>query len=148
MHGSMESMLMHRQLRWAGHVARMDNSRMPKAVFYGELCEGKRDRGAPRKRFKDQLKRQLTQAGINHSEWEKLAEDREGWRGTIRTAASNFEEERKIAAAVKRQRRKDLARQPASDRTHMCPICSRSCRSRIGLHSHLRACGRASSSSH
>ena len=53
---SMESMLMLRQLRWAGHVSRMDNSRMPKAVFYGELRQGKGDRGAPRKRFKDQLK--------------------------------------------------------------------------------------------
>ncbi|KAI8490403.1 cytoplasmic pattern recognition receptor signaling pathway in response to virus [Branchiostoma belcheri] len=32
-------------------------------VNYGELCQGKRDRGAPRKRFKDQLKRQLIAAG-------------------------------------------------------------------------------------
>ena len=38
---------------------------MPKAVFYGELSQGKRDRGAPRKRFKDQLKRQLTQADVS-----------------------------------------------------------------------------------
>ena len=76
---------------------------MPKAVFYGELSQGKRDRGAPHKRFKDQLKRQLTEAGIDHSEWEALAEDREEWRGTIKTAADNFEEGRKTAAAEKRQ---------------------------------------------
>ena len=50
---SVEAMLMLRQLRWTGHVTRMDSSRMPKAVFYGELSQGKRDRGAPRKRFKD-----------------------------------------------------------------------------------------------
>ena len=36
--------------------------RMSKAVFFSELQEGKHDRGAPRKRNKDQLKRQLAQA--------------------------------------------------------------------------------------
>ena len=97
-------MLMLRQLRWAGHLTLMESSRMPKAVFYGELSQGKRDCGAPRKRFKDQLKRQLTQAGIDHSEWEALAEDGEERRGTIKTTADNFEEGRKMAAAEKRQR--------------------------------------------
>ncbi|KAK2547400.1 hypothetical protein P5673_032622 [Acropora cervicornis] len=115
--------------------------------YYGELSQGKRDRGAPRKRFKDQLKRQLTQAGIDHSEWEALAEDREEWRGTIKTAADNFEEGRKTAAAEKRQGRKDSASQPVTDTTLTCPSCSRACRSRIGLHSHQRACRRASTSS-
>ena len=47
------------QLRWAGHVTRMEDVRMPKAVFFSELEEGKRDRGAPRKRYKDQLQSQL-----------------------------------------------------------------------------------------
>ena len=144
---SVEAMLMLRQLHWAGHVTRMASSRMPKAVFYGELSQGKRDRGAPRKRFKDQLKRQLTQAGIDHSEWEALAEDREEWRGTIKTAADNFEEGRKTAAAEKRQRRNDSASQPVTDTTFTCPSCSRACRSRIGLHSHQRACRRACTSS-
>ena len=38
---------------------------MPKAVFYGELRLGKRDRaGALRKRFKDQLKQQLSAASM------------------------------------------------------------------------------------
>ena len=109
---SVEAMLMLRQLRWVGHVTRMESSRMPKAVFYGKLSQGKRDRGAPRKRFKDQLKRQLTQAGIDHSEWEALAEDREEWRGTIKTAADNFEEGRKTAAT------KGL-REPTCDRHYI-----------------------------
>ncbi|KAK2571462.1 hypothetical protein P5673_004059 [Acropora cervicornis] len=93
------------------------------------------------------ISRQLTQAGIDRSEWEALAEDREEWRGTIKTAADNFEEGRKTAAAEKRQRRKDSASQPVTDMTFTCPSCSRACRSRIGLHSHQRACRRASTSS-
>ena len=40
--------------------------RMSKAVFFSELQEGKHDRGAPRKCYRDQLKRQLAQAGISH----------------------------------------------------------------------------------
>ena len=41
------------------NVTRMEDVRMPKAVFFNELLEGKRDRGAPRKRYKDQRKKQL-----------------------------------------------------------------------------------------
>ena len=44
------------QPRWTGHVTRVEDLSTPKAVFFSELQEGKRDRGAPRKRHKDQLK--------------------------------------------------------------------------------------------
>ena len=57
---SLECTLLQQQLRWAGHVARMEDSRMPKAVFFGELREGKRKCGAPKKQYKDQLKKQLS----------------------------------------------------------------------------------------
>ena len=40
-------MVFEHQLRWAGHVARMDDMRLPKVVFFGELSEGKRNRGFP-----------------------------------------------------------------------------------------------------
>ena len=49
---SIGSILLQVQLRWAGHVERMEDVRMPKAVFFGELQEGKRDRCAQRKRYK------------------------------------------------------------------------------------------------
>ena len=61
---SVESILLKQQLRWAGHVTRMEDSRMPKAVLFGELKAGKRNRGAPKKRYKDQLKKQLSLADI------------------------------------------------------------------------------------
>ena len=53
---SVEAMLIQRQLRWTGHVNRMNNARIPKAMLYGELAEGQRRRVGPKKRFKDQLK--------------------------------------------------------------------------------------------
>ena len=46
---SIKSILLQMQLRWAGYVSRMEDVRMPKAVFFSELQEGKRDRGGPRK---------------------------------------------------------------------------------------------------
>ena len=63
---SIESILFQVQLLWAGYVTRMEDIRMPETVFFSELQEGKRDHGAPRKRYIDQLKRQLAQAGISH----------------------------------------------------------------------------------
>ena len=63
---SIESILFQLELRWASHVTRMEDARMHKAVIFSELQEGKRNRGNPRKRYKDQLKRLLAQAGISH----------------------------------------------------------------------------------
>ena len=71
---SIVSILLQVQLRWAGHVTRMEDVRMPKAVFFSELHVGKRERGAPRKRYKDQLKKQLPQAGISHQSWQQETE--------------------------------------------------------------------------
>ena len=103
-----ESILLQVQLRWAGHVTKMEDVRIPKAVFLSELQEGKRDRGAPRKHYKDQLKRQLAQAGIGHQSWQQ-ASDRDSWRSSVRNASCEFEAERHKATKEKRRRQKEQA---------------------------------------
>ena len=50
---SRESILLQVQLRWAGHVMRIEDLCMLKAVFFSEIQKGNRDLGAPRKRFRD-----------------------------------------------------------------------------------------------
>ena len=139
---SIEAMLLQRHLRWAGHVSRMGDTRMPKAVFFGELSKGKRDRGAPRRRYKDQLKKQLAQAGIDHRDWQKLASDRGEWRSVTKRTAKQFEDARVNNAKEKRKRRKESVSQAATydGQTFPCPSCPRMCRSKIGLFSHQRAC--------
>ena len=140
---SIESILLKQQLRWAGHVARMEDPRMPKAVLFGELKAGKRNRGAPKKRYKDQLKKQLSLADIPPNSWQDAASDRLTWRSTILKASRKFEIQRSSAVREKRQRRQDraLSQIPASQSSaFICPRCSRACASRIGLHSHQRAC--------
>ena len=47
--------LKSRQLRWAGHVARMEQSRIAYRVSVG-IPEGKRSLGRPRRRWEDKLK--------------------------------------------------------------------------------------------
>ena len=54
-----EAMLNLAQLRWSGHVTRMDDSRLPKQLFHAELSTGKRHKGGQRKRYKDVLKSTL-----------------------------------------------------------------------------------------
>ena len=56
---SVEEMITTCQLRGIGHVTRMENSRLPKAVFYGELKEGSRKVRASRLRSKDAFKKHL-----------------------------------------------------------------------------------------
>ena len=72
----------------------MNDTRMPKAEFFSEVGKGLRDRGAPRGRYKDQLKRQLVQAGVDHKDWQTLASDRVEWRSTTKRAAQRFEDSR------------------------------------------------------
>jgi transcription termination factor 2 len=133
-------MLMLRQLRWAGHVSRMDDTRIPKAMFCCELRQGRRDRGPPRRRHKDHLKRQLTLVNIDHKGWEQLTADRDNWRATSRRAAQNVEVSRRETAEEKRRRRNQSASRAPTGKVYFCPNCPRASKSRIGLHSHQKAC--------
>ena len=90
---SIESILLKVQLRWAGLVTGMEDICMPKAVFFSELQEGKHEHGARRKRCKDQLKRQLAQAGIGHQSWQQEASDQDSCRLLVRKASCEFEAE-------------------------------------------------------
>ena len=100
----------------------MEDVRMPKAVFFSEPQEGKRDHGGSRKRYKDQLMRQLAQAGISHQSWQPEASDRDSWRLSLRTASCKFEAERHEATRERRRRQKEGAdSQSSSVQTFACP---------------------------
>ena len=69
-----------RRLRWAGHVARMEQSR--NAYRVGKP-EGKRRLGRPRHRWEDNIKMDLREVGCDPGEWIDLAEDRDPWRAYV-----------------------------------------------------------------
>ncbi|VDL89785.1 unnamed protein product [Schistocephalus solidus] len=47
------------QLRWSGHLVRMDDERLPKRLFYGDVTTGSRREGGQLKHYKDTLKPSL-----------------------------------------------------------------------------------------
>ena len=102
---NIQTILMKTQLRWAGHVARMPDHRIPKKLFFGELRDGKRSLGAPKKRFKDSLKASLKAFGINHVTWEQTASERSKWRAAVHSGARRHELTTKTAAERRRQER-------------------------------------------
>lgn len=135
---SIPTILMKAQLRWAGHVARMPDYRIPKKLLFGELQHGKRSHGGQRKRFKDTLKASLKAFNVDPSSWEQTASDRTKWRAAARDGARQYESDRKAAAEKRRQDRKNNALKPPAPATIPCPHCSRTFQARIGLISHLR----------
>ncbi|KAJ4434142.1 hypothetical protein ANN_16462 [Periplaneta americana] len=62
-----------RCLRWAGHVARMGESRNAYRVLVGRP-EGKRPLGRPRRRWEDNIKMDLREVGYDDRDWINLAQ--------------------------------------------------------------------------
>jgi hypothetical protein len=63
-----------------GHLERMEEDRMPKKIFTQEM-EGTRQRGRPRKRWREEVERDLQVLGLRR--WRELVIDREKYRGIV-----------------------------------------------------------------
>ena len=99
---------MKAQLRWCGHVRRMHDSRLPKALLYGELATGARKIGRPRLRYKDTIKYKVNRCKLQ--DWERTALNREQWRSTLRLGAERFEQARLEHQRATRERRRNQQR--------------------------------------
>jgi hypothetical protein len=73
-----------RRMRWAGHVARMEEGRSVYRVLVGRP-EGKRLLGRPRRMWEDNIKLDLREIGIDGANWIQLAQDRVRWRAFVNT---------------------------------------------------------------
>jgi hypothetical protein len=73
-----------RRMRWAGHVARMEEGRGVHKVLVGKP-EGKRPLGRQRRRWEDNIKMDLQEVGRGYGDWMELAEDRDRWRALVST---------------------------------------------------------------
>jgi hypothetical protein len=73
-----------RQMRWAGHVARMGEDRGVHRVLVGKP-EGKRPLGRPRCRWEDNIKMDLQEVGGDRGDWMELAQDKDKWRALVGT---------------------------------------------------------------
>nr|VZI26664.1 unnamed protein product [Spirometra erinaceieuropaei] len=157
---SIYAILRQIQLRWSGHLVRMDDERLPERLFYGDVATGSRRQGGQIRRYKDTLKSSLKRLQINPTNWEELALDRPTWRRTVKTGTAIYEANRIAAAKAKREARKSQLRPAAvshitnrdtttdttptspdssdEDQDNTCPHCDRTFTSHIGLVGHLR----------
>ena len=75
-------------MKWAGHVARMEERRVVYMLLVGKPG-GKRPLGRPRRRWEDSIKMYLQDVGCRCMDWVELAQDRDRWR-TLVNAVMNF----------------------------------------------------------
>jgi hypothetical protein len=73
-----------RRMRWAGHVARMEEDRGVHGVLVGKP-EGKWPLGRPRRRWANNIKMDLQEVGEGRGDWMELAQYRDGWRSLVGT---------------------------------------------------------------
>lgn len=136
---SIESLLIKSQLRWTGHVIRMEDHRMPKQLLFGALKEGSRQQGRPKLRYKDTLKSSLKWCEIKPQELGKAASDRSRWRYLTNKATKAFEADRKLRLAAAREKRHSTTTPTVRSQDHCCTVCGRLCASSFGLRSHMRS---------
>ena len=70
--------LKSRRMRWAGHVARMEEGRGVHKVLVGKP-EVKRPLGRPRRRWEDNIKTDFEEVGRGCGNWMELTEDKDSW---------------------------------------------------------------------
>ena len=74
-----------RRLRWAGHVARMEEGRSAFKILTGTPT-GKSPLGRPRRRCEGNIRMDLEEIGINAGNWVHSAQDRDYWRALVNAA--------------------------------------------------------------
>ena len=131
-----EALLIKSQMRWAGHVVRMNEDRLPKIALYGQLSSAVRPMGCPLLRYKDKLKANISTLGITN--WETVAKDRTKWRSTCHKAVADFENKRLESMVINRMNRKRPERSTINT-DFVCDTCDKRCKSNAGLSAHKRS---------
>jgi hypothetical protein len=70
------------RMRWAGHVARMGEMSNMYMLLVGKP-EGKRPLGRPRRRWINNMKRDLLEIGLSVVDWIGQAQDQYRWRALV-----------------------------------------------------------------
>ena len=78
-------MIKSRKLRWAGHVARMEEGRIAFKTLTSKPT-GKRPMGRPRRRWEDNIKMDLEEISINAGNWVDSSQDKNYWRALVNAA--------------------------------------------------------------
>ena len=78
-------MIKSRRLRWAGHVARIEEGKSAFKILTGKPT-GKRPLGRPRRRWEDNFRMDLEEISIIAGNWVDSAQDKNYWRALVNAA--------------------------------------------------------------
>ena len=84
----------------------MDDHRLPKRLFYGELSAGKRSVGGQHKHYKDTQKTTVKNFRVDSNNWGQAALDRPIWRSLIHKIETKHKSNRTADVEKKRELRK------------------------------------------
>ena len=78
-------MINSKRLRWAGHVARMEEGGRAFKIITGKFT-GKRLLGRPRRRWEENIRMDIKEIGINTRNLVYSAQDKDYWRVFVNAA--------------------------------------------------------------
>ena len=87
---SIEVTLRRRRILFAGFVARIEDTRLPKCVIFGELVGGAGCVGDQKKEWMGCFLDDLSAFGINANQWTTAAQDEWEWNMTAEQGAERF----------------------------------------------------------
>ena len=135
---TMAHLLMKQRLRWLGHLARMEPSRMPKQLLYGEL-EKKRPTHGTKRRWRDLVTADIKAVNMDDG-WYDLAQDRKAWQALCQEGLMSLVEQHHPGWPSGRSSSSTVGSYPC--------LCGRSFRRKGDLTRHRRFCGSVSMVDH
>ena len=128
MEWSIAELLAEKRLRWLGHLGRMKKERLPKIMLFGEL-KGKRPAHGTRKRWRDQVMKDMRGVKVLDN-WYERCQERKEWFELCKEGIGEMASLRKNTCAANGQ---------PQVRTFICD-CGRSFRRQGDLTRHSRFC--------
>ena len=128
----LEDVVTSKRLRWMAHVARMDDSCLPKRFLFGWLPQPIPAHGT-KQRWREKVRKDLKVFDRDEKRWFHEAQDRKCWRSACKVGLDKITEERQ-----RRRVDEPHARGPLVPHTSalVCATCSRVFRRRQDIARH------------